>query len=132
MLQFPDLCFIQHGHVRFFFGYTDAPGFQRRIQRIQPGYIVFLLIHGPADLIGCQGMAAGPACQDLYQFFRLRQFPHDSFSFQLQPEERNGQSSAGSVPCFFSRIDWRYRIKSSLDISAALPATGVPRAMRSR
>ena len=42
------------------------------------------------------------------------------------------ESSASAVPCFCSRIDWRYCSISLVDILAARLATGVPRAMRSR
>ena len=133
MLQPPDLRFVQQRDIRFLLGHADAAGFQLRIQRIQPGNVIILLVHRTADLFRRQGVPPGTSRQDLCQFLCLRHFPHNSFSFRLQPGGKGAvQSSAGALPCFFSRIDWRYRSRSSFDIWAALFAMGVPRAMRSR
>ena len=71
MLQSADLLLVQRGQVGVLLRYGHAPGFQRRIQRIQPGHIVIFLLHGPADLLGRQGMAAGAGGKTPGQFVRL-------------------------------------------------------------
>ena len=71
VLQPADLLLVQRGQVGVLLRHGHAPGLQRRIQRIQPGHIVVFLLHGPADLLGRQGMAAGAGGKTPGQFVRL-------------------------------------------------------------
>ena len=71
MFQPPDLCLIQRGQVGVFLFHGHAPGFQRRMERIQPSCIVLLLVHRPADLLRRQSMPPGTGRQQPGQFLCL-------------------------------------------------------------
>ena len=124
MFQSADLGIVQQREVGVLFLHPDAVGLQRLIQRVQPGDIVLLLFHGAADLLRRQKVVPGTARQNLCKFFRLRQFPHDSFSFQLQPGGKGALSLLqGEFPVSF--------LASTGDTALSLHWTSGPPSSRS-
>ena len=131
MLELSDLLFVQKRQLCLFFGHLHAPHLQCGIQFVQPRRVEVLLFHGTTHLLGRQDMAARPASifaiSSVCDIFCICASPSGPSRWRDQTE-----SSASAVPCFCSRIDWRYCSISLVDILAARLATGVPRAMRSR